>query len=248
MRSTSKPAPAQNSATGGHKPRRYVAFGVPSDDHHHRSSGISDIDANITHLRKGRYRPCCFACCVGTCIGLFTFIIILFIICISYIAFLKAGKPQVNVRRLSITKLQQVDNNIQGMNVAVISLGVRVSNKNEKLNLLYGPLTVDVFTGKDVKLGRTRVEGFSHKPHNDTDLDMTMTLDNAKVNTQVVDQLNMNANQMVVDVYISGNFGMKVGRFQVTAVPFLSSCRQINQTDMDYGRSQGCDFKIFAFR
>ncbi|KAK7276133.1 hypothetical protein RIF29_17266 [Crotalaria pallida] len=207
-----------------------------SKPHHRRRSSVSDIDAEITHLEKGRYRPCCFACSVGACVCIFTLIIIFSIICIAYIALLKAWRPQVNVSRLYL-------------NNAAMNLEVRVSNKNEKLSLLYGPLTVDVFTNKEnVKLGSTGVEGFSHKPQNDTNLDMTISfLENAKADTHIVDQLNTNSYEMLVDVYLRGYFGMKVGSLQVTIVPFLSSCREMKQKDVDNKKNNDCDFKIFSF-
>ena len=75
------------------------------------------------------------------------------------------------------------------MHNAVISL--RGSNKNKNLKLLYGTLNVDV-TKEDVQLGRTKVGGFHQKAKNDTDLDVTMTLNEIKP--------DMNINEMVFDV------------------------------------------------
>lgn len=132
---------------------------------------------------------------------------------------------------------------------ADISLGLRISNKNEKLKLLYGPLSVDV-TSEDVPLGMAKLKGFSQMPKNDTDLDMTMALHNADVDKYAADDLksDINANEMVFDVYVSGHIGLKVGSLQMTDIPFLASCHQIKQMDVDFGRRPECDVKMFAFR
>lgn len=148
---------------------------------------------------------------------------------------------------LTITKLE-IDNSTQKMD-SIISLGLRVSNKNDKFEILYGPLSVDV-ASDEVPLGKNTIRGFSQKPHNDTDLEMTMTLDNANVDKFAVDDLksDISAKEMVFDVYVGGKIGFKIGSLHMINVPFLSSCHQIKQMDVDFGRRPGCDVKMFAFR
>ncbi|KAJ1376982.1 Late embryogenesis abundant protein [Sesbania bispinosa] len=197
---------------------------------------------------KGCCKPLCYALCMRVCLGLFTLIIILVIMFVSYIAFLQSGRPQVNIMRLSINNLH-IDYNSQSI-VGAISLEVRVSNKNERLMLLYEPLTVDV-TKEKVQLGRTKIGGFSQMPQNDTNLDMTVTLDNARINKPGMDTIGFDMNntyEMEFDVYLSGKIGLKVGGLNVSIVPFLSSCHQIKQKDVDNGKSPACEVNIFAFR
>ncbi|TKY47273.1 Late embryogenesis abundant protein, LEA-14 [Spatholobus suberectus] len=166
---------------------------------------------------------------------------------ISYLAFLKAGMPKVNVRAFNITKLQ-VDDGSQKMD-AVIGLGLLFSNKNDKIKLLYGPLSIDV-TSENVLLGKTKVREFSQKPMNDTNLNMTMTLDNADVNKHAADDLkqDIKAYEMVFDVYVGGHIGFQVASLQMNNVPFLASCHQIKRMDVDFGRRPECAVKMFAFR
>lgn len=253
----SKPALVRNSSINNscRKSGRRVAFEVPSDNndhlqhHHHQnhSSDLSDIGTSIDHLEKGRRHPWCFACCAWSCLILFLIIITFLFAGISYLAFLKAGMPHVNVRTMNIAKFQ-VDDRTQTMN-AVISLGLRFSNKNEKLKLLYGPLLVDV-SSEDVSLGQTKHNGFSQMPKNDTDMDMTMTLNHANVNKDAADDLksDIDAYEMIFDVYVSGNIGMEVGSLKMINVPFLSSCHQIKRMDVDFGRKPECEVRMFAFR
>lgn len=102
-----KPALVKNPSTGSRKMGRRVAFEVPSSRiMQSRSSDISDIHSSIDHLEKGRHHPCCFACCAWGCILVFIFIIVLLFAGISYLGFLKAGMPKVNVRSINITRLQ----------------------------------------------------------------------------------------------------------------------------------------------
>ncbi|XP_073224918.1 uncharacterized protein [Cicer arietinum] len=123
---------------------------------------------------------------------------------------------------------------------ASISLGLRFSNKNEELKLLYGPLFLDV-TSDGVLLGKTKLNGFSQMPRNDTDLDMTMTMNHASVNKYDADELKSDimANEMVFDVFVSGNIGVHIGSLKMINVPFLTSCEQIKRMDVDFGRRPG---------
>ncbi|KAF1891016.1 hypothetical protein Lal_00001151 [Lupinus albus] len=150
-------------------------------------------------------------------------------------------------RSLNITKLE-VDNNSEQLH-AIISLGIRVSNKNEKMEILYGPLFVDVIS-EEVALGNAIVEGFSQKAQNDTNLDMQMTISNAKVDRDAVESLksDIDSKEMVFDVYVGGHIGFKIGSMHMTNVPFLSSCHEIKQMDVDFGRRPACDVKMFSFR
>ena len=152
----------------------------------------------------------------------------------------------MNVRSLNITKLHLDSQNKLDTN---ISLLLRVSNQNEKLVLLYGPLYV-VVTSEKVTLGEAHIKGFSQKPKNDTNFEMEMVLEKADANKYAVDELrsDMSANEVVYDIYMSGKIGFKVGSLKMTNVPFLSSCRQIKQLDVDFGRRPECDAKMFGSR
>lgn len=151
----------------------------------------------------------------------------------------------MNVRALNITKLEV---NESKMN-AVINMTLRVSNNNDKLILLYSTISVFV-TSQRVTLGETRIGGFSQRPKNDTDFEMKMVLNNVDVNKFAVDDLksDISVKEVVYDVYVQGKIGFKVGSLKMDNVPFLSSCRQINQRDVDLGRRPGCDAKMFASR
>ncbi|RZB50751.1 hypothetical protein D0Y65_047572, partial [Glycine soja] len=206
------------------------------------------LHSSIDHLDKGRYLPCCcFACCAWSCLIMFLLIIAILFLGITYLAFLKSGMPKVNVRAFNITKLQ-VDDGSQKMN-AVIGLGLIFSNKNDKLKLLYGPLDVDV-TSEDVLLGKKKLGGFYQNPLNDTQLDMTMTLENADVDKYAAEDLisDIKAYEMVFDLYVGGHIGFQVGKLQMNNVPFLASCHQIKREDVDFGRKPECDVKLFAAR
>lgn len=246
----SKPVLVKNSSTNScRKSGRRVAFEVPSGHNHQsHSSGLdNNIDTSIDDFDKGHHNPCFLACCAWSCLAIFIFVIVFLFLGISYLAFLKAGMPKVNVRTFNMTKLQ-VDSSSQKMD-AIINLGLRFSNKNEELKLLYGPLFVEVISN-DVLLGRTKVKGFSQVPKNDTNLDMTMTTNDENVNVYATDDLksDIKAYEMVFDVYVSGNIGVQIGSLHMVNVPFLSSCEQIKQMDVDYGRKPDCDIKMFSYR
>ena len=155
--------------------------------------------------------------------------------------------PKVNIRTFNITKFE-VDSNTQKMD-AIINLGLRFTNKNDELKLLYSALFIDV-NSDGVLLGKTKVNGFSQMPKNETDMDMTMTTNEAIVDKYAADDLksDINAYEMVFDVYVSGKIGLKIGSMHMMNVPFLSSCEQINQMDVDYGRKPECDVKMFSSR
>ncbi|CAJ2640525.1 hypothetical protein L195_g034482 [Trifolium pratense] len=240
-----KPALVKNSSTNSsRKSGRRVSFEFPPNN---RPQSQSFSHESIEEFDNGHYHPCCLACCAWSCVILFIFIVIFIFLGISYLAFLKAGMPTINVRTFNVTKFQ-VDYNSQKMDT-IISLGLKFSNKNEELKLLYGPLFIDV-TSDDVLLGKTTLSGFAQMPRNETNLDMTMTTNDANVNKYAADDLksDISAYEMVFDVYISGKIGVKIGSLHMINVPFLSSCEQIKKIDVDYGRKPECDIKMFSFR
>ncbi|OIV95668.1 hypothetical protein TanjilG_01462 [Lupinus angustifolius] len=235
----------KNSSSGCFHKQARRATEAPSTN---RYSGLSDIDSNNMDDRdKTRCHRCCSTFCVWSCLSLFVIILIFLFIAISYLIFLQLGLPQFNVRSLNITKLE-VDNNSEQLH-AIISLGIRVSNKNEKMEILYGSLFVDI-TSEEVPLGNAIVGGFSQKAQNDTNLDMEMTISNAKVDRDAVNSLksDIDSKEMVFDVYVGGHIGFKVVGMHMTNVPFLSSCHEIKQMDVDFGRRPACDVKMFSFR
>lgn len=151
----------------------------------------------------------------------------------------------MNVAWLNFAKLQVHDS--QQMD-SILELELRVSNKNEKLKLLYGPLAVDV-TSEDVKLGKTKVSGFSQKPLNDTFLDLNMKLQSARANPDAVNDIKSDLNAYdMFDVYLSGTIGFQVATLKMTTVPFLSTCYEVKLTDVQLGRRPKCDVRMFAFR
>jgi hypothetical protein len=240
-----KPTLVKNSSTNScHKSGRRVSFEFPPN-HRHQSHSFGN--ESVEDFDNGHYHPCCLACCAWSCLVLFILIVIFIFLGISYLAFLKAGMPKVNVRTFNVTKFQ-VDYSSQKMD-AIISLGLRFSNKNEELKLLYGPLSIDV-TSDDVLLGKTKLGGFAQMPRNETNLDMTMITNHAIVDKYAADDLksDISAYEMVFDVYISGNIGVQIGSLHMINVPFLSSCEQIKKMDVDYGRKPECDIKMFSFR
>ncbi|CAL0334757.1 unnamed protein product [Lupinus luteus] len=246
QRSTSKPALMKDSSAGSFPKQsgRHVAFEAPSKN---RYSGLSDIDSNIVNRDKRRFNRCCSTFCVWSCLSLFILIIISVFIAISYLILLQGGLPEINVRSLNITKLE-LDKNSQNLNAA-IGLGIRITNKNEKTVILYGPLSVDVIS-EDVPLGNAKVGRFSQEAQNETNLDLKMTMNNVMVDKDAVDSLksDIDAKEMVFDVYVGGYIGFKIRSMQMTNVPFLSSCHEIKQMDVDFGRRPACDVRMFAFR
>ncbi|KAE9598880.1 putative Late embryogenesis abundant protein, LEA-14 [Lupinus albus] len=246
QRSTSKPAIMKDPSAGSipKQSGRRVAFEAPSNN---RYSGLCDIDSNIINHDKRRFNRCCSTFCVWSCLSLFILIIIFVFIAISYLILLQAGLPKINVRSLNITKLE-LDNNSQNLNAA-IGLGIRITNKNEKTVILYGPLSVDVVS-EDVPLGNAKVGRFSQEAQNETNLDLKMTMNNVMVDKDAVDSLksDIDAKEMVFDVYVGGYIGFKIGNMHMTNVPFLSSCHEIKQMDVDFGRRPACDVRMFAFR
>jgi len=211
------------------------------------SSTLNESDSSIDHLDNGRYHPYWFACCAWSCFILFFFIIVILFACITYLALLKAGMPKVYVRAFNVSQFE-VDEGSQKMN-DVIGLRLLFSNKNDKLKLLYGPLSI-VTTSEDILLGKNNVDGFYQMPLNDTTLDMIMTANNVDVNTDAADDLkaDIKSNEMVFDVYAGGNIGFKVGSLEINNVPFLASCNQIKLMDVDFGKRPPCDVKLFSSR
>ncbi|KAL5077024.1 hypothetical protein RYX36_016008 [Vicia faba] len=246
----SKSAFVKNSSINSvGKSGRRVAFEIPFENNHqsHSPDHNHNIETPVDEFDTGHYHPCCLACCAWSCLAVFIFVVIFLFFGISYLAFLKSGMPKVNVRTFSINKFQ-VNYNSHKMD-ANINLGLKFSNKNEEFKLLYGPLFVDVIS-EGVKLGNTKLKGFSQMPRNETDLDITMTTNHEIVNNYAADELksDISAYEMVFDVYISGNIGVQMGGLHMINVPFLSTCEQIKKMDVDYGRKPECDIKMFSFR
>ncbi|XP_058750382.1 uncharacterized protein LOC131629047 [Vicia villosa] len=246
----SKPVLVKNSSTNScEKSGRRVAFEIPFGNNHrsHSPDHNHNIETSVEEFDTGHYHPCYVACCAWSCLAVFIFVVIFLFFGISYLAFLKSGMPKVNVRAFNVSKFQ-VNYNSQKMD-AIVNLGLRFSNNNEELKLLYGPLFVDVISN-DVQLGNTKLKGFTQMPRNETDLDMTMTTNHEIVNNDAADDLksDIGAYEMVFDVYISGNIGVKIGSLHMINVPFLSTCEQIKKMDVDYGRKPECDIKMFSFR
>ncbi|KAL2333090.1 hypothetical protein Fmac_014303 [Flemingia macrophylla] len=224
---------------------QHVSFDMLS--HRHTRPSPDEFGSTLDHLDKGRYHPRRFACCAWSCLIVFFFIIALLFVCITYLAFLKSTMPKVNVRTFNITKFQ-VDDGSQKMN-AIIGLELMFSNMNGRFKLLYGLLDVNV-RSEDVLLGENKLSGFSQSPMNDTNLDMTMTMENADVSKYAADDLksDMNANEVVFDVFVGGHIGFEVGKLEMSNVPFLTSCHQIKRTDVDNGRRPECSVKMFGIR
>ncbi|KAI4306301.1 hypothetical protein L6164_029587 [Bauhinia variegata] len=238
--SVTKSALAKNPSAS--KSGRYVAFEAPN-----RRTGLSDsdIDTNIEHLEKGRKRPYYFACCAWGCIIVFTLVIVVVIMGIVYVAFLQAGMPQIFVRYINVNKLQ-VDNSRTD---ATLDVGILISNKNDKLKLLYGLLTVNV-NSEGVELGHKQVHAFSQNPQNNKKLDLQMSLNDAKADTDAVNDIksDMKAHEMEFDVYIVGTIGFEVGTVHMNTVPFLATCHQVQQKVLDFGGQPKCEVKMFSFR
>ncbi|ESW18896.1 hypothetical protein PHAVU_006G080100 [Phaseolus vulgaris] len=236
-------APSNSALEKDRSSQGHVAVIVPSD--HHRSSTLND--SSIDHLDKGRHHPYWFVCCAWSCLLLFFLVIAFLFACITYLAFLKSGMPLVYVRAFNITGFQ-VDEGSQKMD-AVIGLKLLFSNKNDKLQLLYGPLSIDV-TSENILLGKNKVDAFTQMPLNDTNLDMIMTVNNADVNPYAAEDLkaDIKANEMVFDVYAGGHIGFKVGSLEMNNVPFVACCHEINLMDVDFGRRPSCDVKLFSGR
>ncbi|GAU18621.1 hypothetical protein TSUD_124530 [Trifolium subterraneum] len=242
-----KPTLAKNASTNSRKSERRVSFEFPPNNRPQSHSFGNGNESIEEFDNNGHHHPCCLACCAWSCFVLFILVVIFIFLGIAYLAFLKAGMPKVNVRTFNVTKFQ-VDYSSQKMD-AIVSLGLRFSNKNDELELLYGPLSIDV-TSDDLLLGKTKLSGFTQMPRNETDLDMTMITNHAIVNKYAADDLksDISAYEMVFNVQISGNIGVQIGSLHMINVPFLSSCEQIKKMDVDYGRKPECDIKMFSFR
>lgn len=152
----------------------------------------------------------------------------------------------MNVTSLNITNSQVHNSQPKG---PALQLVIKVSNRNEKLRLLYGSLTVDVISA-DVKLEKTKVAGFCQNPQNDTFLDLFMTVENARVNPDAVNdsKSDSNSHEMVFDVYLSGTIGFEVQTLQMATLPFVSTCYGVKLTDVQKGGTPKCNVRTFAFR
>ncbi|XP_028768825.1 uncharacterized protein LOC114731279 [Neltuma alba] len=240
-RSNSKPALLKKPSAAA-KSRRHAFFEMPFQPPPppFRWSGRSDV-GELDHV-GGRCRSYCFSICTWACIGIFTLTIILLLIGISYLVFLRSGLPHVNMTKLQFHNSQQMN--------SVLELELTVSNKNQKLRLIYGPLAFDV-TSEDVKLEKTKITGFRQNPQNDTFLDAHMKVyNNAGVNPNAAGdtQSESNAHEAVFDVYLSGSIGFDIGTLHTISVPFLSACYEVKEIDVRLGRRPKCDIRMFAFR
>ena len=152
----------------------------------------------------------------------------------------------MSVRKLNVAKLQVDDSHEM---YADISLIVKISNKNEKLKLSYGPLTIDV-SSDEVSLGKAKVGGFSQKAQNDTSLNVNMRQDKVKVDPDAVNEIrsDLKVHEMVFDVYLSGTIGLALGSMHINSLPFLSTCYAVKQQDVDFGKGPICEVKLFSFR
>ncbi|KAI9118017.1 hypothetical protein K1719_010349 [Acacia pycnantha] len=201
------------------------------------------VYSDFYHVPRGRYRSCCSSICACACIGIFSLTIILLLIIISYLVFLRSGLPDVNITKLQVCNSQKMD--------SILELELTVSNQNQNLELVYGPLAIDV-TNDDVISRKTGITGFHQNPQNDTSLDVQMKVYNAGVNPNAARNTQPESNnsheEAVFDVYLSGSVGFVVGTVHMITVPFLSACYDVMPTDVRLGGRPKCHVRMFAFR
>ncbi|KAK4274940.1 hypothetical protein QN277_018097 [Acacia crassicarpa] len=244
-RSTNKPALAgkPSAATKSHSHSSFEMLIQPPPPQFRGSGSSNVVYSDFYRVPRGRYRSCCSSICACACIGIFSLTIILLLVIISYLVFLRSGLPDVNITKLEVYNSQKME--------SILELELKVSNQNQKLELVYGPLAIDV-TNDDVKLRKTGITGFRQNPQNDTSLDVQMKVYNAGVNPNAArnnqSESNNSHEEAVFDVYMSGTVGFEVGTVHMITVPFLSACYEVKSTDVRLGRRPQCHVRMFAFR
>ncbi|KAL1370281.1 hypothetical protein HN51_000569 [Arachis hypogaea] len=251
MAGLSRQGSANRQVTDADKPPPHRTRRVSFDDestnkNKNRSKNEKANDLEAPDFRDKAGRSCMFMICAWTCIIIFTILIVLLFVGISYLAFLQSGMPSICIRQLNITKLQ-LDH--QDKLSTTVFLLLRITNKNEKLTLLYSPLDVLV-NSQGIKLGEDHIDKFSQKPQNDTDYHIKMENKNADVDRHAVEELNsdIQAKEVMYDIFVGGKIGLKLGGLEMANVPFLASCRHIKQFDVNLGRRPECDVRMFGFR
>ncbi|MED6197599.1 hypothetical protein PIB30_057997 [Stylosanthes scabra] len=203
-------------------------------------------DLEVSEFRDKIGRSCWFMICAWACIVAFTILIVLLFMGISYLAFLQSGLPKVCVRQLNIAKLELDPQDKLSTSVVLL---LRMANKNGKLSLVYSPVDVLV-QSEGITLGENRIDNFSQKPHDESDFPMTMETTNADTDKHAVEELksDMDAKEVMYDVFVSGKIGFKMADMEMANVPFVATCRDIKQSEINLGRRPECDVHMFGFR
>lgn len=189
------------------------------------------------------HRSCCLSLCAWACVGIFTLTIVSLIVGISCLVFLRSSLPAVNVFDLHVDNPQQPDSPLE--------LELAVRNENQKLELIYGDLAVDV-TCDDLKYGGKDILGFRQSPQNENLFNVQMKLVNAggEGENGKLGGFNIDGgdDETVFNVFLSGAIGFKFGRLGVIKVPFSSACYEVKQSDVRLGIRPKCRVRMFAFR
>ncbi|KAJ7959959.1 Late embryogenesis abundant (LEA) hydroxyproline-rich glycoprotein family [Quillaja saponaria] len=194
----------RNSSTRYKSKRTYhVAFDIPSN----MRSGLDDDNYGG---KEGRHsRPFCFTCATWGCILISAVILILLVGGVSYFAFLQSSMPHVNVMKLSVAKLDVTKSNNQAKIDTYVALRLDVKNKNEKLKLSYSDMNVEVTTSQKIILGKSKIDPFSQKAQNTTELDIRLSVRKSEVDADAATDLKTDLKniQAVFNVVMKGNLG-----------------------------------------
>ncbi|XP_038895624.1 uncharacterized protein LOC120083816 [Benincasa hispida] len=206
--------PSQNRGS------RRVAFSE-SLPRHRAASG----EGNSRHRSK-----CCprlFACCAWICLVVFGIVLAVLILGVIFMSFLQSGLPQITVKMLNLSKFE-TNNSTNQNNVllnAKVDVSIEMRNKNDKIELSYSNIVVNL-ASDDVKLGRSVIPGFTHKPGNTTYFNVTMNVVGASTDKDNVSQLEDDRKrvQMNVQVTMESTVGFHIGIFNLNDVPIHVAC------------------------
>ncbi|XP_022158431.1 uncharacterized protein LOC111024923 [Momordica charantia] len=195
-----------------------------------------------------------FAYCGRICIGAFGILLALLIIAVIFMSFLQSGLPEISIKTLQLSKFEIHDSTNQNHNNAVLDARVDISmtvrNKNDKIELSYGDIVVNV-ASDDVKLGKSVIGGFSHGPGNTTYLNVTTNVvgDGVDRENALEIQEEKKRVEMVAQVRMEAIIGFHAGIFSIEKVPIHVRCDDVQQFLLvNRIKEASCNIRMFPFR
>lgn len=263
----SVPSPRTSHVSIGLSSQRSTAFSLPSLQEDSEQEAAEEKESQLEN-RKGqqegdhekqvekeededdeeeRHRR--IVCCAWMFFGLFAAVFLFLLFFLIYVVILRSALPEISVLRLDFPRLNFSSREHEALLNANVKIRIQVLNKNQKVELEYGRLKVQV-SSEDIHLGETMVSGFSQMPNKRRVLIIATKVRKSMVNAETAKILKENAKnkKITIDIVLSGNIGFDAGVIKTHWVPALITCHEINQFDVDMARKPICTVKIFGFR
>lgn len=195
-----------------------------------------------------RERRGCRLCCAWTSLVVGFLVLGLMLLGALSLSFVKGALPEFRVKSLNISRLEISKKDKNTFLTADVQLLINVTNKNDRYDLSYSVLSVEV-SSEDINLGTKEVAEFKQNPKKVSVLNVSTEVKKSVVDDAATDDLKSNYKdrQVVIDVVFEGSVTVNMEGRKLSGLPLKVLCTSIQQVDIDNGLQPQCRVKMFHF-